>query len=153
MTTTKTELQSLAGKVSAMFTKSTRADGHTEYWHLKNTENAPEWVRDLCHDAHGEMLPDDWKYQFIVEALDALSENEDPGEICMEPDIYTGELTAWVSSHLERVGYVDECIDEFGVIDKDTPLVSFLSYGQQREKEEVLQSVRASLEAHLQEEK
>ena len=42
-------------------------------------KDAPQWFTDLCHYAHGDMLPDDWRYEFIQDALNAL-ENDDDDE-------------------------------------------------------------------------
>lgn len=78
----------------------------------------PEVVQDLCREAHGDgdsagpMLPDDWRYEFIEEALEAIAEERD-GEDA-EPSIYNHELLAWLSSHGWRPGYCDEAAREFG---------------------------------------
>jgi hypothetical protein len=46
------------------------------------------------------MLPDDWRYQFIEEALDAISEDGEDAQL--EPAIYTHELTGWLHSRADR---------------------------------------------------
>jgi hypothetical protein len=137
-------IRTLADATRNLFVKATRANGST-YW--KRTDSAPEWVETMVHDAHGDMLPDDQRYAFIVEALDALSEDEDPDNVFLEPDIYTHELTAWLASHADRYGYCDRALEESGASFTNT--IGLLQAGQSAEKAEVLASVRASLEAQL----
>jgi hypothetical protein len=86
-----------------------KRDNGTQYWCAPDSE---QWVTDLCLAAHndGEILPDDWRYQAIVDALDMLEERKDWEEALdeWEPDIYTSDLTAWLASATWRVAYVDE---------------------------------------------
>jgi hypothetical protein len=137
-------IRALADATRNLFVKATRNDGSV-FW--KRTDSAPEWVETMVHDAHGEMLPDDWRYAFIVEALDALAESEDPDEASVESDIYTHELTGWLHSRADRYDYCDEAYKERG--GHFTNTVELLMIGQALEKAEVLVSVRASLEAQL----
>jgi hypothetical protein len=137
-------IRALADAARKLFVKATRNDGSV-FW--KRTDSAPEWVETLVHDAHGEMLPDDQRYAFIVEALDALSEDEDPDSVMMEPDIYTHELTAWLNSRADRYNYCDQAMEDSGESFAGT--IELLQLGQAAEKAEVLASVRASLEAQL----
>ena len=62
-----------AKEALAYFEKANRTNG-VEFWKVK--DGAPQWVTDLCFSAHSEgaMLPDDWRYVFIVEALVALED-------------------------------------------------------------------------------
>lgn len=82
---------------------------------------APPWMHDVVQEAHGMgMLPDDWCYETIREALDFIIENggdlEDleNWEDCTHEfsdsgvDIYVGDLTAWLHSHPQRIGFVDQ---------------------------------------------
>lgn len=146
-----TRLQKLADEVRGHFETFTREGDSTRYWRVKDRKDVPEWITDLCHAAHSDMLPDDHKYEFIVDALDALAENEDPDDINLEPDIYNADLLRWVSSHLERSGYVEEAISDAsgGVY---PGFFESLMLGQAAEKSEVLYSVRSSLEAHIEDE-
>lgn len=48
-------------------------------------------------------MPDDWRYQFIVDSLDALSEESDPDDIQPGGDIYTHDLTGWIHSRVDRL--------------------------------------------------
>ncbi len=109
-------------------------------------DSAPQWMVDIAHEAHGDMMPNDHKYEFISEAIDRFSEEEDPDRAMedIEPDIYTGELLEWVASHGERPGYVDEAVAEFG--HSDQGVVGDIGMGQYMEKTEVYGSIRNSLE-------
>jgi hypothetical protein len=141
---TTNTLQSLAETTRKYFTTDTRTDG-TEF--IKGSDDAPEWVKEMCQDAHGKMFPDDWRYAFIVEALDALADHDDPDDISMEADIYTHELTAWLASRVDRSCYCDQAMEEYG--SKFPGVFAVLSLGQIAEKEEVLASVRAFLETRI----
>jgi hypothetical protein len=89
-------------------------------WINKDHDN--EEVKDLCFTAHnkGGMLPDDFIYSRIVEALDCLSEREPETEndaqerlYELEADIYTSDLTAWLNSSNTRVYYLTQALEEF----------------------------------------
>jgi len=143
-------IKSLAKEALKYFVTGKRIDG-TEHIH---TENEPQWVRNMCREAHGDMLPDDWKYRFVQEALSdfAYHEEENEGYLHdhrLDADIYSRDLLAWVSSNLERPGYCDSVKEEYGT----TPdsLMQHIAWGQEQEKNEVLASVLASLEARLDE--
>lgn len=138
---TTTSIQTLATEVRAMFHESTRTDG-TKYWTYDHSPDR-QWIQDMCLAAHGDMSPDDWRYAFIVEALDALSENEDSDDVDLEADIYTHELTAWLGSRADRYAYCDQWIEDTGGEFGGT--IALLSAGQYTEKREVLDSIRASL--------
>jgi hypothetical protein len=140
-------IQKLAEEYHALFVLGKRGDG-TEYWHIPREERTPE-LTELCHKAHGDMLPDDWRYSFIVEALALISESANPRDERLEADIYTHELTSWLHSRADRHGYCDEFRDEFGEPDNTFNL---LQGGQYMEKQEVYHSVLSSLESMLEDE-
>lgn len=142
---TATSIQKLAAEVSAMFTLSTRNDG-TSY-HSFDHSTTPQWVKDLAFDAHDDMAPDDWKFAFIVEALDALAETEDPDDINLEADVYTHDLLRWLASNLNRPAICDEASAEYGTPGQD--IVTVIQQGQAYEKSQVLASVRSALEAQI----
>jgi len=100
-----------------------------------------EWVKDMVFNAHDDMGPDDYKYKFIVDALETLSECEteeqaDERRCEIEADIYTADLTAWLASNINRVYYLEEAIKN-GATDG----FSLLAMAQVQEKEEVFYSV------------
>jgi hypothetical protein len=144
-------IQELASDYSRRFVGDTRADGSKFRKVADGQETEP--LRDLIYKAHGDMLPDDWRYRFIEEALDAIAEADDEDEAELEPSIYTHDLTGWLASRADRYGYCDEWLDEFGVdcLKKPSagyghnPTISLLAGGYWMEQREVLASVLESL--------
>src|SRR5690606_5380878 len=121
-----------------------KRDDGTEYWGLE--VGAPEWVYTLVWKAHGEIFPEDFRYLFIIEALEALAENPEGAEDFLEPDVYISELIKWLNAHPGyRAGLVDEAVNEFGW----ESLFRALQAAQLMEKEEVLQLVREFLEKRV----
>ncbi len=98
------------------------------------------------------MLPDHHRYNFIFDALARIQNYNDMDDARneIEADIYTSDLTGWLHSRNDRLGYVDEIIGENGNIET---LADALSWGQCRERQEVFDSVLQSLEERLQEKK
>lgn len=137
---TSDAIQTNAGEALKWFEHKKRDNGQ-EFWSIK--DGAPDWIQPMAHAAHGDMMPDDWKYEFIVEMLRAIDGASDLEDITVAADIYTTELTRWLASHLDRVAYCDDAIDEFGEM-KDT--VTLLQHGQYREKQEVLGRLKEYLE-------
>jgi hypothetical protein len=144
---TVTKLQKLAGETRGFFHSIKR--GEDSVW--VTTDDRPDWVQTMCHEAHGDMMPDDWRYEFIVEALTELEDTEDADDINLEADIYTHDLTAWLHSRADRYSYCDEAFEEYGADPKQfpNPMISLLQWGQVREKEEVLNAVRSFLESRI----
>lgn len=141
------KIRLLAGEALPYFEHRKRHDG-TKYWAVE--DGAPEWVRKLAFAAHdeGKILPEDFRYLFIVEALEAIMENPEEPEILWESDAYTSELLKWLDAYPSyRMGLVDEAVSEFGW----NGLFEALQAGQLREKEEVLSLVRAFLERKIEE--
>lgn len=114
-----------------------------EIWMLK--DKAPHWITQLVRDAHADYAPDDYRYEYIVDALELLSESEDPDEAreALEADIYTSDLTEWLASNISRVGYLSEVLEEFPDTDDGFDL---LSRAQYQERSEIFDSVLDSLE-------
>jgi hypothetical protein len=113
---------------------------------IRHRSDAPEWLTDMMREAahdHGEILPDDYRYQFASDALDIIAEDgtdEDHlrdvfGEI--QGDDYTSDLCAWLGSHGNRRMYVDEELSEYPHNDGYTLLVD----AQRRERVEVAEAV------------
>lgn len=135
-------LQDFAAELSQAFTGGERSDG-SKYRYLK--DGSPEWMKDVCHEAHGDMFPDDWRYEFIEVAADALAESDDPDDIQLGADVYTHDLTSWLGSRVDRYSYCDEARDELGR--EYESIIHQIMDGQLREKEETLGLVRHALEA------
>ena len=142
-------VQELAKLARCAFSLETRDNG-SEYWN--RNQCAPEWIMELCHTAHGDMLPDDYRYRFIVQALDALEEAEDPDEARdgYEVEYRYYRVVEWLSSHpARRLEYCDDAVREFG-LSSDATTATQLQIGHLSERLEVLELVRGSLEQQLQ---
>jgi hypothetical protein len=117
----------------------------------KTKRRHPTWLHEMIFAVHdnGKIMPDDYKYEFIVNALDALVEGMDPDEPELEADVYNSALLAWLGSHSERVGYVNEATKDMG--HSDLGIMGDIMSGQWREKEEVfgivVQALRKRLDA------
>ena len=139
-------VQELAKMARCAFSLETRDNG-TDYWTANRC--APDWIGELVRTAHGDMLADDYRYKFIVHALDELEEVEDVDEagFYWEYEPYLARRADWLGSHNHRFSYCDDWAEEMGQ-PEDT--YHRLAGGHLQERLEVLHSVRASLEAQLQ---
>lgn len=141
--------RSLAEEMHEAMTQDTRADG-SKFWHLK--DGSPQWMTDAAHQAHGDFLPDDYRYEFIVEALSAFVETDDDANVDdmreaidnIEADIYTFDLLKWLASNLQRPGMVDEAVSEMG--HSDMGIVGDIMLGQMAEKHETAYQLLTALE-------
>ncbi len=135
----------LAQEAQAQLETRTRDDGSR---YICTKDGAPDWLTELIHKAHGDRLPDDYCYQFISDAIDAIAEEigDEPADSlnCVEADMYTTDLTAWLHSRCDRVYYLTEAQEEFGPIGDGFQL---LATAQRTERDEIGGSVLASLEA------
>lgn len=133
--------QEAAQAMGDAFIISERDNGE-KFYHLR--DGSPEWMTDVCRKAHGEMFPDDWRYQFISDAVDILAESDDWDEARdeVEADIYTSQLTAWLASRTGRYSYCDQYVEEMGA-DGDT--LARISGGQWMERCEVFGLVAEAL--------
>ena len=140
------ELHELAARANSFFVKKKRDSGE-EFWSMK--KRYPVWVMEMVHAAHGDMMPDNHKYEFVVDTLDSLEEENDPDEPELEADVYYSDLNRWFASHVERAGYVDEAVENFG--HSDQGVHGDIGSGQIFEKQEVwhtvVQHLRDRLEA------
>jgi hypothetical protein len=129
--------------LATSFQLKTRDNGETYYC---AKDNAPYYISDLCHEAHNDMMPDDYRYEYLVEALehidstlDPLADNLDDIEAhdACEPDCMSHDLLRWVSSNLSRMGYCDDVLYEYQL----DQLSDVLIQAQQAERVEVMQAV------------
>lgn len=134
--------------------KAGRDEAPQRFYHLK--DNAPQCVKDLVYKAHkiDDVLPNDYIYEFIVEALQLFTESgavrmseleEDINEI--EPDVYNADLLRWVSDNLAFSAWVDEALSEYGAKD----LFQALQIGQQLQRQAIARSVLDSIIAIIEE--
>ena len=135
-------VQELATKYLKHFKQKKRDNGETFYC---LDGRAPQALKDLVQSAHDRMFPDDFRYSFIHDALIMFSEQEDVEDAIsnIEPDCYTSDLLRWVSSHHNRIGYVDEQASELG--HSEQGLVGDMMQGQVYERAEIANSVLSSL--------
>src|SRR5690606_30515781 len=133
-------VQELAREALRYFIRKRREDG-SEY--VAVTKDRPEWVHQMVYAAHndGEILPDDWRYEFVLESLYAI-EDSDPDELDeLELEADSSPLE-WFISSMRRVAYVDEAIEELGWTGH---VMDAIEHGQYIEKNEVLRIVLEAL--------
>jgi hypothetical protein len=118
---------------------------------LRVRDGAPEWVTDLVRVAHDGILPDDWRYARIRDALVFIAEDtEDPeddvhGFADSACDAYNSDLCAWLGSSAYRPGYCDEAVKEFGY--SDGGIMRMVQMGQYMEAAEIYGLVLHGLES------
>ena len=100
----------------------------------------PDWVQD----AHDGMLPNDFSYEFISDALGILAEIGEDEDYYERVDQTTDQVNCvllnWVGSNYSRIGFVDEAL-----ADGAMTLSGALYDGQAKERLEVFQVVRDAL--------
>ena len=112
---------------------------------VKTKEGRPDWLENLIFTAHDDMLPDDYRYKFIEDALIMIADQDDDADLDypeIEADTYTSDLTKWLNSRNDRVYYLTEALEEYEIKDGFQALQS----AQLREREEVYFSVLNSLQ-------
>jgi hypothetical protein len=137
-------IESLAQEASNAIGVRTRDDG-TNYYAVD--DDAPGWVQDVVYEAHGSMLPDDWRYAAIRSALSWIaegnSEDDDHEWSDSEVDTYTSDRFQWLASHLGRQAYVDEATEELGASEG---VAEAIGAGQYVEAREIIALVRRALQ-------
>jgi len=132
----------LAKEALGWFTTDARDNGE-EF--VKTKEGRPDWLKTLIFTAHDDMMPDDYRYRFIEDALQYISDqDEDADDLdCpeIEADSYTSELTKWLHSRNDRVYYLTEALEEYEINDG----FQALYLAQLCERGEVYDSVLSSL--------
>jgi hypothetical protein len=73
------------------------------------TSNAPDDVMEMIRECHDDELPNDWRYDTIVNVLFDLKNNNEPGGDC-GVDCYTSDLIKWLTP--SRMAYIDELQSE-----------------------------------------
>lgn len=111
---------------------------------------------ELIRKAHGLTLPDNWCYQFIRDALeaiaDALDEDLEDSNYNADASMYDSELLAWLASSSYRKDYVEQYVKEFGLPDASQfSLTTLIGSGQWLEMKEVYDSVLESLQEIVEE--
>ena len=139
------DAQTQAAAMFDAFERRTRDNGEAFY---AFREGSPDWMSDVAHAAHGDLMPDDWRYGFIRQLCSAIADSDDlddaRGEIvdgCV--DVYTAQLTAWLASNVARLGYCDAAAEELG---KPDTLCDWLKIGQYAEIDETFGQLIEALE-------
>jgi hypothetical protein len=108
-------------------------------------DDAPQWAVDVVREAHGDMMPDDWRYHVIRAACEYLTDDrDDDGEFADgQVDVYTSDRTAWLASSLDRVAYVVDAAADYGA--PKGGIVDAIAQGQSAEASEILSLTRSAL--------
>jgi hypothetical protein len=131
----QSDIKELAEIMLTFLTTGKRDNGET---FVKQKDDAPDWVNDVCREAHGDLLPDDYRYAFIQDALEAIVNSDDLDDIEIDADTYTSDLIDWLGSRNSRYSYVDDAIENFG---KSDTIIDDIRSGQLVEKREVLDAI------------
>jgi hypothetical protein len=140
------DIHERAGEAYDWFETAKRPTSDESFTRLRN--GAPQWVQ------HGDLLPDDWRYEAIRAALGAihdLGEGTDLDDFASEwadqqADAYTAARFQWLASNLERQAYCDDAVSE-GLVAPEAGIAERVGIGQFMEAREVFESVRQSLAA------
>mgnify|MGYP005842808555 CR=1 FL=1 len=137
-----------------MRTLQEAAEYYLGFFELRETETGTAWrVRDaappelkrMVRSAHGDFMPDDHRYRFIVEALRALAECDDPECARAAADRDPAVLTGWLHSKINRLQYMTIAMTQSALGDS----LELLCAAQQIERNEVLQAVLGELRSLL----
>lgn len=125
MTKTKS-IQEVAETMFKNMEEKERSDG-SKYYCLSDREE--QWQVDIIHGAHLDRMPNDDIYCRINDILGRLAEldrdaDEDAARELLyeiEPDIYTSDLTKWLSADNRNVYYLEDALscgaqDGFGAL-------------------------------------
>lgn len=139
MKTRRTNTQRLAAKIASLMETCNRTNG-SKYLRFNDSLRAANYerLRDMAHEVHGNVAPDDFIYETMRDALEAIAEGvEDSIEFAESAAAYsTSDLTAWLASHNHRVDYVDEAAEEFGI---KSGLYDMLRTGQHMELQSIFE--------------
>ena len=113
--------------------------------------NTNDTYQEFFHHAHGDMLPDDFRYKMIHDILANMDDTEEYDDLCIDDliPIYTNELISWLDSSISRLSYCDQYLEEYGEI-SDT--ISLLLGGYMMELNEVYYLINEWLDENIEEE-
>ena len=127
-----------AGTLRAAFTQDERDDGSTFWCYTEQARQSPDDLAIWIGELHDGELPNDWRYETIVNICEALMDddlsNADPGELSVGiannlTDIYNHSLFQWYADSPSRVDYIEEAVSE-GLIDSNADTIARLIVGQ-----------------------
>jgi len=140
------DIQKLAADAAKWFEVARRPDDSA---FIRTKDDAPEWISEFVREAHGtDMLPDDWRYQVIWNALEQIELADDPDEASAEfadqqVDVYSADRIAWLASNINRAAYVDDARENFG---PTSSVIDDIGAGQYQEAGEIYGRVLWALE-------
>jgi hypothetical protein len=147
----RTARQIKADELMTFFVFKKRNDG-SEFYSL--IDNAPEYLTELVHNAHNDFMPDDYKYEFIYDALDIIRDYEDEDYYYEGLDNYTechtAKLLTWLASNINRMNYLEDVINNMFPAG-NVKIFDALMGAQYTEREEVLNSVLSSIDSLIEE--
>jgi hypothetical protein len=143
-------VQDLAREASSYFERALRDSSDPDSGYVRTKNDTPEWVTNVIYEAHAGMLPDDWRYDQIENALDVIADSDDPDDARGEfadgaVDVYNSDRIAWLASHGNRQSYCDDAASEFGSESRD--VIEMIGLGQYYEAGEIYGLVLQALEA------
>ena len=120
--TTATNWFTTAATLRSAFEHLQREDG-SEFWSCTDEAEDCEELQELIHKCHDDELPNDWRYQTIVNILDKIAEYgsdtewDDAAHAITDGcvSIYNAELAAWIAENGSRLSYCDEAMNELVV--------------------------------------
>lgn len=137
-------IRQLASEAGEWLERRPKPGGRSSETIVTIRDGAPDWVESLCHHAHGDMMPDDWRYEFIDDALSALADGAEEDGVDLDTLYpYTADRLAWLASQIDRYSYCDEAADDFGAPPKD--IMTWVAWGMARELAEVYDLIRSRL--------
>lgn len=129
-----------AGTLRAAFTECKRQDGST-YWAPTEQVDSDDLLIDFIRDLHDDEMPNDWRYETIVDICDYLCDliepidkQSDAQDIAFSAadsitSIYTSELCQWLGDNTGRLSYIDDAQEE-GLIPAEADTFKRLQIGQ-----------------------
>lgn len=118
----------------------------SEFWALATHDN--DDLTDFVRDLHDTEMPNDWRYQTIVDILNCLIEDKDRDDwedftfttADYLTSIYTCELAAWYAANSNRGYYHDEAEAE-GLIKPGALLSERMAIGQARAIQQMVEKI------------
>lgn len=132
MTTTQTGYT--YDQLLSFFVIQERANGE-KFW---TTSNAPDDVMEMIRDCHDDELPNDWRYNTIINVLFDLKHGNKPGGDCGVDD-YTSDLIKWLTP--SRMSYIDQLQDE-GMIRSDATMDERIRMAQYYTTDQMIHVIR-----------
>jgi len=131
-------------KYSEYFTHKKRNDG-LDFICL--VDGAPQELEKLMYSIHKDhfdyTLPDDWIYENVYDAFEALETGDDFDSVLqsLEPDIYNVDLCEWLKCGFAQ-GYCNESLEE----SEHKNIMQAVQAGNYRAKEVIYFAVRDFLD-------